>query len=69
MSVGIGFLQSLDGDVCVNLRGREAGVAEQRLDAAQIRAAIEQMRGKAVPQLVGAERDWDRSVTQIALQN
>ena len=44
-------------------------MAEQRLDAAQIRAAIEQMRGETVPQLVGTERDRDRGVAQIALQD
>ena len=69
MRVGVGFLQALDGDVRVDLRRREAGVAEQRLHAAQVRAAIEQMRGETVPQFVRTERDRNRGVPQITLQD
>ena len=69
MRVGIGFLQTFDRDVRVNLRCRQTGVTEQRLDAAQIRAAIEHMSGETVPEFVRADRDRDRSVPQIALQD
>ncbi len=46
--------QVLDGDVRVQLRGRHAGVAEHLLDAAQIGAGGEQMRGERVTERVGA---------------
>ena len=36
----------------VNLRGRDAGVAEQLLDAAQVRAAVQEVRREAVAQRV-----------------
>ncbi len=51
----VSLLQSLDGDVRVNLRGRKTRVAEQRLHAAQVGAAIEHVRCKAVPKLVRAD--------------
>ena len=38
--------------VCVALRRRQAGVAQQILDRTQIRAAGQQMRGEGVPQRV-----------------
>ena len=52
MRCGVSFLEALDGDVRVNLRGRKAGVTEQRLHAAQIGAAIEHVGGKTMPQFV-----------------
>ena len=44
----IRFLQTLGGDVSVNLCGDKVRVAEQFLDAAQIRAGIQQMGGVAM---------------------
>ena len=46
--------------VRVDLRRREAGVAEQLLDDAQVRAALEQVRGERV-----AERVRGRPVGQV----
>ncbi len=37
-------------DVCVDLRRRKTCMAQQFLDVAQVGAAVEQVRGKAVPQ-------------------
>ena len=48
MRVRIGFLQPFDGHVRVNLCRGKTGVAEQRLNAAQISAAIEQVRREAM---------------------
>ena len=69
MRVSVSFLQALDRDMRINLRCRKAGVTEQRLHAAQIRAAIEHVSGETVPQLVRADRDRDRSVPQITFEN
>lgn len=44
--------QSLAGDVGVNFRGADAGVAEEFLDHAQVGAVLHQMRGEAVSQHV-----------------
>jgi hypothetical protein len=41
----------------IDLRGGEAGVAQQLLHAAQVGAGIEQVRGKAVPQGMG-RKGW-----------
>ena len=48
----VGFLQSLSGDMRVNLRRDQMRVAEQFLHAAQIRARVQQVRRVTVPQLV-----------------
>ena len=69
MGLGVRFLQTLDRHVRINLRRRQASVTEQRLNATQICAAIEHVRGKAVPQFVRADRDWDRSVLQVTFQD
>ena len=68
MRVVVCLLQPLDGDVRINLRRRKTGVAEQRLHAAQVSAGIENMGGKAVPQLVRTDRDRDGCVAQVSLQ-
>src|SRR5260370_41983807 len=46
----VAILESLGSHMGVYLRGRQAAVAQKLLDAANIRAAIEQMRREAVPQ-------------------
>ena len=51
-------LEQLRGvDVRVALRRAEARVAEQLLDRAQVRAALQQMRRERVPQRVRADAD------------
>ncbi len=45
----IGFEQTLRRHMRVNLGRGETAMAEQLLDAAQVRAVIEQMRGETVP--------------------
>jgi hypothetical protein len=44
--------QPRNGDMGVELGGRQRRVAEQFLHDAQVRAALEQMGGRAVPQPV-----------------
>jgi hypothetical protein len=65
MRVRVGFLQPLDGDMRVNLRGGKTGVTQQCLHAAQVGAAIEQVGGKTVPKFVRADRNRNRCVLQI----
>ena len=69
MRFGVGFLQSFDRDVRVNLRRRQARMAEQRLDAAQIRPTIEHVRREAVSKFMRADRDRNRSVAQIPFED
>lgn len=57
MRVGVSFLQALDRHMRVNLRRGETRVTEQRLNAAQVRAAIEQVSSEAVSKLVRADRN------------
>ena len=47
--------QTLGCDVGINLRRGEMRVAQQFLDAPQIGAGVQQMRGVAVPELVRSE--------------
>src|SRR5258705_1806313 len=42
-------------DVSVSLRRRQAGVPEQLLDGPEVRAPLQEMRGEAVPQGMGAD--------------
>ena len=51
--------QPCSGDMRVHLRGADAGMAEQFLDDAQIRAVFQQMRGETVPQHVGRDVAFD----------
>ena len=46
------FAEAIAGHVRVNLGGADAGVAEQFLDDAQVRAVLQQMRREAVPEHV-----------------
>ena len=41
--------QPRDGDMCIELRGRQRRVAEQFLHDAQVRATFEKMGGRTVP--------------------
>ena len=50
MCVFVYITQRRGADVRIDLRGHETFVAEQFLYAANIGTAIEQMRGKAMPQ-------------------
>ena len=47
--------QSIDADVRVALRRRQAGVAEELLDRAQVGAGVEQMRRAGVAERVGVQ--------------
>src|SRR5437763_10265484 len=69
MRVCVGFLQTLDRHVRINLGSGKARVTEQRLDAAQVRAAIEQVGGKTVTQFMWTDRDRNRRVPQISFQD
>ena len=53
------FLQSFAGDVRINFRGTDAGMAEHFLDDPQVSAMFEEMRGKTVAQHVGRDVSFD----------
>jgi hypothetical protein len=55
VGLAVDLLETRFRDVRVELRGREALVTEQFLHDAQIRAALEQMRGVGVAQRVGMD--------------
>src|SRR5437016_4763958 len=52
-------LEAFAVDVGIDLRGRDVGVAEHRLDGAQIRTALEQVGGETVPQRVRIDALWN----------
>src|SRR5581483_10348439 len=52
VSLEVGVAPATVGHVQVDLRGREVGVAEHLLDAAEVGAALEQVRREGVPQQV-----------------
>ena len=54
MRFRVSALQTLDRHMSVNLGRGKAGVSEQGLHAAQVRATIEHVRGKTVPKFVRA---------------
>ena len=55
----VGFFDALHRDMGVNLRRRQVGVSEERLDASQIGAVIQKMGGKAVTKFVWADPKLD----------
>ena len=48
------------GDVGVDLRGRDAAVAQELLDVADVDAGLDKLRRGAVPQHVGRHATADR---------
>ena len=48
----VGFFHAFHGDMRVNLCSRQVDVAKQCLDASQIGAVIQKMRGKAMAEFV-----------------
>ena len=55
MGLRVGLAQPLHGDMRVELGGRQAGMTEELLDAAQVRPALEEVRRGGVPQAVWAD--------------
>ena len=57
---GVGGLvhrtQAVAGEMCVDLGGRQIGVAQQLLHGAQIGTSFEEVRGVHVPQRVRVQR-------------
>ena len=68
MRLFIGSPQIGRADVRVDLRGDQALVAQQFLHAANVGAAIQQVRGKAVPQRVGRGAPIETRFRQVLLQ-
>ena len=59
MEFFVDVAQTLAGDVRVNLRGADAGVAEQFLNHAQVRAVFQKMRGETMAQHVRRDVAFD----------
>src|SRR4051812_19017080 len=55
MRLGMDRTEPLDRHVRVDLGGREASVAQQLLDGAEVGAALEDVRGRRVPEAVRAD--------------
>ena len=68
MRVVVGLFEAVGGEVGVDLGGDEVFVPEQFLHAAQIGAAVEQMGGEAVPQLVWRELGIEPGDFQIMFE-
>src|SRR5262249_57385633 len=68
MSLLVTLLQALRRHMCVDLRRRQIAMAEQLLHAADVGAAVEQVRGEAVPQAVRARARVEAGQRQIFLQ-
>src|SRR5437016_5671235 len=49
MTFGVDLFHALCRDVCIDLCRDEVGVAEKLLDRADVRAVVQQVRGKGVP--------------------
>ena len=64
----VGLFEALDRNMGVNLRRDQMRMAEQFLDAAQIRAAIQQVRGVTVAQFVRRQFGVQSRTRQIPLQ-
>jgi len=56
---GVQVFQAFPGDMRINLGGRQIAVPQQHLHHAQIRAVIQQMRGKGVSQSMGRQLFFD----------
>ena len=64
----VGFFEAFDGDVGVDLRGGEVGVAEEFLDAAEIGAAVKEVCGVAVAEFVGGDFGIEAGAGKISLE-
>ena len=54
MATRMGFSELGNGDLRINLRGIEAGMTEQFLDRAEVRAVLVQVRGAGVAEEMAA---------------
>src|SRR5438128_1760057 len=68
MSLIIGTIQAISGDVCVNLRSDQMSVAEQFLHASQIGPGIEQMCGVAMAELMRRDLRVQAGDFKVAFQ-
>ena len=63
------FLEMRRGKMRVNLRGREARMAKHFLHATQIGVALEQIGGKGVPHVMGAQPLIESGLANSALEH
>src|SRR5262245_11260060 len=68
MRLFVGLTQALGADMRVDLRRGQALVAEEFLDAAQVSAAIEQMRSETVPQRVRSRQAVEAGLLNVFLE-
>src|SRR5262245_17995417 len=55
-------------NMCVNLRRRQIGMPQHRLNGPKIRTVFKQMRGKRVSQHVRADRPWKAGAQPVRLE-
>ena len=68
MGFVIYFLETTGGQMRIYLRGTEATVAKQFLDAAQIGATVEHVRGERVPERVRTDRGVQVGLSEVFVQ-
>src|SRR3989338_146292 len=68
MCLVVNLLQPLRRDVRVDLRRGQTRMAEQLLDAAQIRTVLQQVRGETVPKTVRTDRPGQAAERDVLLQ-
>jgi hypothetical protein len=68
VSAVVSTAEAFFGNVGVDLRGGEGGVAEQGLHTAEVSAGIEQVGGKGMAQFVWRNRKGYRRLTEIFFQ-
>src|SRR5688500_13566756 len=66
VGLAVGLSNVVGGEVGINLGRGDVGVSEERLNAAQIGAALEQMCRKRVPKLMRRDRLRDAHLSGVA---
>ena len=61
------FFEASVLDVCVNLRGGNAGMAQHGLDRSEIGPMIQEVSGEGVPQHMGGDRLGNPGSNRTAL--
>jgi hypothetical protein len=69
MVLAVQILEPLTRDMCVDLCGTQVAVTQQQLHYAQIRTAIQQVRGECVPQTVWRHLPADASFLGVSLDD
>jgi len=69
MRLIVGLLEPIGRHVGVNLCRREAGMPEEGLQAAEVRAVVEQMSGEAVTELMRTDGGGQTNLSEVFLHS